>query len=245
MPLGDESQQAANVRWALRHEEGSRCAESGMLFRLYRLRPFRRRVIQLLKKREGDEFFSQTLREVFAHYHGVQIGDYTYGCFVPGSLPAGTVIGNYCSIAPRLTVLRRNHPYTRLSQHPFFYNHHLGLVSADTIDLALNNPLTVGNDVWIGEGVIVVPGCHQIGDGAIIAAGTILTHDVEPFTVVAGNPGRKIRDRYAPELRAELEALQWWNLPISALLERDFPFDQELTLELVRQLKAPRRGAAT
>jgi acetyltransferase-like isoleucine patch superfamily enzyme len=244
MLLGNDSQHEANVRWAARNEALSRCAESSVLFRLYRVRAFRRPIIRLLKSREGDEFFSQTLRDVFAHYHGVKIGNYTYGCFVPDSLPAGTLIGNYCSIAPRLTVLRRNHPYLRLSQHPFFYNHRLGLVSADTIDLSLDNPLTIGNDVWIGEGVMVVPGCRRIGDGAIVAAGAILTHDVEPFSIVAGNPGRKIRDRYRDELKAELEALEWWKTPITELLEQDFPFEQEVTLDLISRLKTARDNGA-
>lgn len=244
MSLNDTGQREDRLRWAAMNEGRSLSAGSSLLFRLYRVHRLRSDIIRVLKKREGGEFFSQTLRDLFAHYHDVHIGRYTYGCFVPESLPPGTVVGNYCSVASRLTVLRRNHPYARLSQHPFFYNRDLGLVEADTIEHPRSNPLVIGHDVWVGEGTVVLPGCQRIGDGAIIGAGTILTRDVEPFSIVGGNPGRKIRDRYSDELRAELEALEWWKMSITELLEQDFPFDQAVTPDLIQQMKAARRAGA-
>ena len=70
----------------------------------------------------------------------------------------------------------------------------------------------VGNDVWIGQNVTILPGVH-IGDGAIIGAESVVAGDVEAYTVAAGNPARLIRRRFDPELQALLEQLRWWDRP--------------------------------
>lgn len=68
----------------------------------------------------------------------------------------------------------------------------------------------VGNDVWIGQNVTVLPGVH-IGDGAIIGAGSVVAGDIPPYCVAAGNPCRVVRQRFDEELTAYLLALKWWN----------------------------------
>ncbi len=70
----------------------------------------------------------------------------------------------------------------------------------------------VGNDVWIGAGVTVMPGVH-IGDGAIIAAHSVVTKDVAPYAIVGGNPARLIRKRFGDDLIDYLLRIKWWDWP--------------------------------
>lgn len=233
-----------NITWAEDNERNALSPLSGLLHQLYRVRVLRKFIIRLCRKIEGGDCFSVTLRRLFRDYHQVEIGAYSYGCFIPGLLPPGATMGNYCSIAAELCILRRNHPYRRLSQHPFFFNRRLGLVEADTIELHHDNPLKIGNDVWIGQRVTILPGCGEIGDGAIIGAGAVVTKDVKPFTVIGGNPAKFICDRFDEQTKEEMMRSQWWNAPIKSLIETDFPFDQELdssnakvNLEIISSVK--------
>ena len=77
-------------------------------------------------------------------------------------------------------------------------------------DLPLKGDTVVGNDVWIGQNVTVLPGVH-IGDGAIIAANSVVAKDVPPYCIAGGNPCRVIRRRFDEELTAYLLELQWWD----------------------------------
>lgn len=82
--------------------------------------------------------------------------------------------------------------------------------------------VTVGNDVWIGTGVLVVCGNKKlkIGNGAVIGAGSVVTKDVPPFAVAAGNPARVIKYRFSQEVIQKLEELKWWDWPASELRKR-------------------------
>ena len=80
------------------------------------------------------------------------------------------------------------------------------------------NELKVGNDCWIGCGVIITSSCHEIGNGAVIGAGSIVTKDVEPYTIVAGNPARILKWRFDKTTIALLEKSQWYNLTPEELL---------------------------
>ena len=81
----------------------------------------------------------------------------------------------------------------------------------------------IGNDVWIGTNVIII-GKVKIGDGSIIGAGSIVTKDVEPYSVVAGNPAKKIKDRYDTNVIAELLKIKWWNWPLATIEDRKKDF---------------------
>src|SRR5690606_9224 len=102
----------------------------------------------------------------------------------------------------------------------FFYNRYLEFVDEDTIELETDNPLTIGNDVWIGSRTTILPGCRRIGDGAIIGAGSVVTRDVADFSIVAGNPAREIRKRFPPEIAERIRESGWWNLTLPELMER-------------------------
>ena len=82
----------------------------------------------------------------------------------------------------------------------------------------LKGPTIVGNDVWIGYNSVIMPGVH-IGDGAIIGTRSVVTKDVPPYTVVAGDPARPIRKRFDDDTIEKLMALKWWDLPDEEIRE--------------------------
>ena len=162
--------------------------------------------------------WSVTYRELVRQHYGVEIGIYSYGpCLLPGRLPAGTRVGNYCSFAAGCTVLRRNHPIERISQHPFFFNARLGLLDCDTIPALGDNPLTIGNDVWIGHGVVITPGCRNVADGAVVASGAVVTADVPALAIVGGVPAKVLRLRFSEDVRIAWLKSRWWLRPANDL----------------------------
>lgn len=168
---------------------------------------------------------SQTWRGLLHHYHGVEIGRYSYGdILTAGLLPKGTCVGAYVSVGTGLIVRRRDHPLDQPVLHPFFYNSALGLLEKDTIALDQDNPLTIGNDVWIGDRVTILSGCKAIGNGAVLAAGAVVTRDVPPYTIVGGIPAKPIRARFGPDKIMALERSLWWERDIASLIKAP-PFD--------------------
>ena len=206
--------------------------------------PISSRAIRWICNMEFGQMWSQTFRTLLLRHHGVEVGMYSYGpALWPGGLPEGTRIGNYCSLAAGISVFRRNHPSQRIAQHPFFYNASLGLISTDSIYADANNPLTIGDDVWIGTNVIITPRCQFIGLGAVIGAGAVVTKDVPPFAIVAGNPARQIGTRFTLEIQHALIESRWWEYPIDQLIPILPLFLEDATLEnamrLRKHLQAP------
>lgn len=177
---------------------------------------FRNVIERVIKKKEKGEYFSNTLRKIYKEVYNINIGIGSYGCFNINQFPEGTTIGNYCSIAPRVYFLYSNHPMTNVSTHPIFYNKLLGYVGKDKIERV---KLTVENDVWIGAGTIITRGCTKIGNGAVIGAGSIVTHDVPPYAIVAGNPARTIRFRFDSKTIKIIEETKWFELNPEELKE--------------------------
>jgi virginiamycin A acetyltransferase len=193
-------------------DELQRCVVSDTLYRGYRWTKLRRSCLSIALRFEGGDFYSETARRIFARYHGVTIGAYSYGsCFLPGAFDAGVTIGRYVSVGPGVRVFLRNHPTDRLSMHPFFYNDTLGFVGEDAVS---RGSLEIGHDAWLGANSIVTPGCSRIGIGAVVAAGAIVTRDVEDFAVVAGNPARIKRHRFSEQTQRIVLASRWWERTI-------------------------------
>lgn len=199
---------------------------------LYRLRRLRGLVQKACLRLEGGWMFTASWRQLLQDRHQVTVGRYSYGDILkPGLLPRGSRVGNYCSVGTGLIVRRRDHPLARPSLHPFFYNSALGLLTRDSIPLDQDNPLEIGHDVWIGDRVTILSGCSKIGNGAVLAAGAVVTKDVPAYSVVGGVPAKVLRSRFDAERAAELEASQWWDRPIAELIETppfpDFLMDAE------------------
>ena len=74
----------------------------------------------------------------------------------------------------------------------------------------------VGNDVWIGMEAIILPGV-KIGDGSIVAARSVVSHDVPPYSIVAGNPGKVVKARFDAGTTRRLLAIAWWNWPVDKI----------------------------
>ena len=188
-----------------------------MLFNLYGLVKSRLRklIVKLLLRVEGGQFYSKTVRDIYSHYHGVEVGMYTQGAFSAScSLDRHTRIGRYCSISANVAVMNRNHPMEFKSTHAFFFNPALGVCKED---LVAYTPLEIGNDVRIGYGAIIQPHVRKIGDGAVIGPGAVVNKDVPPFAVVVGNPSRIVGYRFAKEIAEELSASKWWAKSIDEL----------------------------
>jgi hypothetical protein len=77
----------------------------------------------------------------------------------------------------------------------------------------------VSNDVWIGHAAIVLPGV-TVGDGAVLAAGAVVTRDVAPYTIVGGVPARQIRERFNRDIAAQLARIAWWDWPFETIMAR-------------------------
>ena len=184
----------------------------------YRFRRLRGILTRLTLKLERGENFSITYRGLLAEHHGITLGDYSYGLQASVLLPRGTVIGRYVSLGPELLVFRRNHPKSRLSLHPAFYNKVLAFLPEDTLPSLEENPLTIESDVWIGARTTILPSCKRIGVGSIVGAGSVVTRDIGDFEVFAGNPARKIGQRFDAELAKEVKETAWWQLPLTDLI---------------------------
>lgn len=158
-----------------------------------------------------------------------EIGAFTYlGCRLTQFRHVKS-IGRFCSIGPNLIVGAAEHATKMLSTHSMFNGQwdkqwpeiysEFGFSAEQMIagrrvanaELAAKSAkITIGNDVWIGDGAFISRGV-KIGDGAIIAARTVVTRDVEPYTIVGGIPGRRIRNRFEPDQVARLLASKWWD----------------------------------
>ncbi len=135
-------------------------------------------------------------------------------------------VGAYSSVGPQSLVGGMGkHPSRYISTHPSFYSTQLraGKTFASENMFEEIEGTLIGNDVWIGARAIVLDGC-KIGDGAIVAAGAVVTKDVPPYTIVGGTPARNIGQRFTPAVVMELQSWRWWTLPedVLAKLAREF-----------------------
>lgn len=149
-------------------------------------------------------------KDFFKGYKYV-IGDYTYG--KPKILfeneNANLEIGKYCSIAEEVTVfLGGNHRIDWITTYPFnVFNEELFSVRGKS---ATKGNVEIGNDVWLGFKTTILSGV-KISDGAVIAAGSVVTKDVGPYEIWAGNPAKFVKKRFTEEQILKLLEIQWWN----------------------------------
>lgn len=143
-------------------------------------------------------------------------------------------IGKFCSISWDVTVGATEHPINHITTHAFPYRTQFNFIKENK---EIEKQLTViGNDVWIGCGVIIKSGI-TIGDGAIIGAGAVVTKDVEPYAIVAGVPAKLIKYRFSESDIKFLTTMKWWDLPNELIKNNIELFQQPLTEEILNELK--------
>ncbi|MDX2102942.1 MAG: antibiotic acetyltransferase [Alphaproteobacteria bacterium] len=146
----------------------------------------------------------------------VTFGDFTYGApriFYPDA-DATLTVGRYCSMAHEVSFyLKMDHRPDWITTYPFSGIPNIyPEVARVPGHPYTKGPIVVGNDVWIAAQVIVTSGV-TIGDGAIILQGAVVTEDVPPFAIVAGNPAQVVRLRATPDQIAAMLRIRWWDWP--------------------------------
>jgi chloramphenicol O-acetyltransferase type B len=162
------------------------------------------------------------------------IGRFTQIC---SAFVNNSEIGAFCSIAPRARIGGGGeHPLDQVSTHSLFYTSdvsqhpNLQFVKESKFDDTLKK-VVIGNDVWVGSDAIIKPGV-KIGDGAVIATGSVVVKDVPAYAIVGGVPARIIRYRHDPNLRTQILNSKWWDWPIDALkvISEEFCEGKALTI---------------
>lgn len=148
---------------------------------------------------------------------GCNLGAYSY--VQTGSTLNNTDVGPFCSFASGVSIGLGEHPTAMVSTSPVFYDHAQPLpkffakrrVFTDTVPRT-----TIGADVWIGQGAMVKAGV-RIGTGAVIGSASMVTKDIPPYTIAAGNPCRPIRLRFAEPICQRLLDSHWWEFDEATL----------------------------
>ena len=146
-----------------------------------------------------------------------KIGRYSY---IGENCVLNAEIGNFCSIASNVKIIEGFHPIHRFSTSPVFYSVDGQCIKSFVTEKKVEDikyikkdekiACIIGNDVWIGENVLIKGGI-KIGDGACIAMGSVVVKDIEPFSIVGGVPAREIKKRFSRDIIEKLLKIQWWN----------------------------------
>ena len=148
--------------------------------------------------------------------YNVTMGRHVYGfpCILSGKY-SKVIIGNYCSFGRNCTIISFHAHLPCLKEDErylistYYIVGHRGWKQKNILP-AKNNFVIIGSDVWVGINAIILPGV-KVGDGAIIGAGAVVTHDVPAYAIVAGVPAKILRYRYTEKQRAEMLKIAWWN----------------------------------
>ena len=142
-------------------------------------------------------------------------GKLGFGSYIGENAYIDARIGKYCSIAAGVKVVTGGHPTKNfVSTHPAFFStkKQAGFTYVSEDLFVEENPAIIGNDVWIGQGAMILSGV-TVGDGAIIAAGAVVTKDVEPYSIVGGVSAKEIRKRFNDDEINFLLDIKWWDKP--------------------------------
>ena len=128
------------------------------------------------------------------------------------------IIGRFCQIAAGVEFVMNgaNHQMNAVSTFPFYTLEGWDMEPPAAEDMPLKGDTVIGNDVWIGQNAVILPGVH-IGDGAIIGANSVVGSDVEPYTIVVGDPARVLRKRFDDEMIELLLRFKWWDKSIDEI----------------------------
>ena len=146
----------------------------------------------------------------------MEVGKYTYGHEGINVMSWGSesklIIGSFCSVGAWVKVfLGGSHRVDWITTFPFSHIHEdIFPMETKTEHPVSKGDVIIGNDVWLGYEVTIMSGV-KIGDGAVVAANSVVTKDVEPYSIVGGNPAKFIRKRFDDETIKHLLEIKWWN----------------------------------
>lgn len=155
------------------------------------------------------------------------VGDFTYIAdsnfenhvthFYPWSRDK-LIVGKFCQIATGVEFVMNdaNHQMNCVSTFPFYTLEGWNMKTPEPSDMPFKGNTVIENDVWIGQNAVIMPGVH-IGNGAIIGTNSVVASDVEPYTIVAGNPAKPIRKRFDDELIQMMQNLKWWDKSVEEI----------------------------
>lgn len=155
----------------------------------------------------------------------IALGDYSYCSFgveLYASEKYPITVGKFCSIATGATLISSHHHHpSTIANFPIaerVFNEH---------DEPSGSGITIGNDVWIGARAVILPGV-TIGDGAIIGAGSVVTGgtEIKPYEIWAGNPAKKLKDRFPKEAMERMKMMTWWEWDIEEIKKNKDMFDK-------------------
>ena len=128
------------------------------------------------------------------------------------------IIGKFCQIAAGVEFVMNdaNHQMNAVTTFPFYTLEGWEMNAPDPSEMPFKGDTVIGNDVWIGQNAVILPGVH-IGDGAIIGANSVVGSNVAPYTIVIGNPARVLRKRFDEELTDLLLRFKWWDKSIDEI----------------------------
>ena len=129
------------------------------------------------------------------------------------------VIGKFCALARNVKFIMNgaNHKTSGFSTFPFYiFGNGWESATPQRDDMPYKGDTVIGNDVWLGYDVMLMPGV-KIGDGAIIAARSVVVSDVPAYSVVGGNPAKIVKQRFSNEFVSELLSIQWWDWPVAKI----------------------------
>ena len=128
------------------------------------------------------------------------------------------IIGKFCQIAAGVEFVMNgaNHQMNAVSTFPFYTLEGWDMKPPAASDMPFKGDTVIGNEVWIGQNATILPGVH-IGDGAIVGANSVVASDIEPYSIVVGNPAKLIRYRFDGELTSLLLKFKWWDKPVEEI----------------------------
>lgn len=165
--------------------------------------------------------------------YSTSIGDYSY-IQKNGSIWHSS-IGKFCSISWNVSIGGGEHDFHKITAHSMLYANMYGFVDEPLYD-RFAEPCTIGNDVWIGASAHILRGVI-VGDGAVIAAGAVVTKNVEPYSIVAGIPARIIGHRCSDEKIEEMLKIRWWDFPDDLIKENIELFNNDFSETVIDKLK--------
>lgn len=149
-----------------------------------------------------------------------------------------SVIGKFCSIARNVDIGGFDHEYTHISMMPLFRLIQ-GVQGGGTLQTtpSMGKHNTIGNDVWISAGAIILNKA-DIGDGAVVGAGAVVTKDVPPYAIVTGIPAKIVAYRFSEDIIDELLDIAWWNWSQKIILENsDLLINNEVNKETIKKMR--------